>query len=232
MTTLQNAITVDPTQENQQRPPLKSRLILGDCIDKLKELPDESIDLVVTDPPYLVRYKGKDGRTLLNDDNRKWLYPAFREVQRVLKKDSFVVSFYGYTKVQHFMRAWMSVNLYPVGHFVCVKDYASRASFTAISHECAYLLAKGKPIEPKHVPNSVQEMRYSGNKLHPTQKHTALLKTFIQAYSRPGDVILDPFAGSGSTAVAAKSLGRECIAIEKDPTYFKLAKQRLLKTDA
>ncbi|NEP17875.1 MAG: DNA methylase [Leptolyngbya sp. SIO4C1] len=216
------------TFQSRPYPKPQSRLILGDCITILKTLPSQSIDLVVTDPPYLVNYTARDGRKIMGDTCKKWVYPAFQEIARVLKNNAFIVSFYGWHKIQHFMQVWMTLGLSPVGHFACVKKYASKRGFTASHHENAYLLAKGHPrLSSAKAPRSVLEMPYSGNKLHPTQKPVELLSTFIKAYSRPGDTILDPFAGSASTAIAAKSAGRECIAIEKDPQYFALAKQRL-----
>lgn len=214
--------------ENTTTLQAKSRLILGDCIHVLKTIPDHSIDLVVTDPPYLVNYKARDGRTIMNDRNGAWVYPAFQEIARVLKNDAFIVSFYGWNKIHYFLQVWQKLGLRPVGHFACIKSYASTRGFTAMSHENAYLLAKGKPSKPASAPCDVMSMPYSGNKLHPTQKPTELLGRFIRAYSKRGETVLDPFAGSASTAIAAKSLGRECIAIEKDPQYFALAKQRVL----
>ncbi|MEM6840395.1 MAG: DNA methyltransferase [Cyanobacteria bacterium P01_C01_bin.120] len=206
----------------------RSRLILGDCINVLKTLPGHSIDLVVTDPPYLINYKARDGRSIMNDSNKDWVFPAFQEITRVLKNDAFMVSFYGWNKAHHFLRVWQKLGLRPVGHFACIKSYASKRGFTEMSHENAYLLAKGNPSKPVSAPRDVLAMPYSGNRLHPTQKPIELLSRFIRAYSKQGDTILDPFAGSASTAVAAKSLGRECIAIEKDPQYFTIAKQRVL----
>ena len=209
-------------------PEAKSRLILGDCIDVLKTLPKQSIDLVVTDPPYLVNFTDRNGRKIAGDRNKDWVDPAFQEIVRVLKDDAFIVSFYGWTKVHHFMRTWRTLGLRPVGHFTCIKSYASSKGFTAGSHENAYLLAKGKPSLVKAAPREVLDMPYTGNTLHPTQKPVKLLRTFIRAYSQRGDTVLDPFAGSASTAIAAKLAGRECIAIEKDPHYFAQAKQRVL----
>ena len=74
------------------------RIIHGDCVQELRKLPDASADLILTDPPYLVRYKDKSGRSVANDDNIRWMYPAFSELFRVLKPNSYCVSFYGWGK--------------------------------------------------------------------------------------------------------------------------------------
>jgi len=73
----------------------------------------------------------------------------------------------------------------------------------------------------------VIESRYSGNHLHPTQKPLEAIRPLIEAYSRPGDIVLDPFAGSGTTAAASRQLHRSFIGIELDPTYFRNATRRL-----
>jgi adenine-specific DNA-methyltransferase len=89
------------------------------------------------------------------------------------------------------------------------------------------LLAKGNPSQPAQRIPDVLEWKYSGNKLHPTQKPLCVLTPLIQTFSRPSDIVLDPFCGSGSTLVAARELGRRYIGIELSKTYFELAEQRL-----
>jgi site-specific DNA-methyltransferase (adenine-specific) len=71
------------------------------------------------------------------------------------------------------------------------------------------------------------EMPYSGNKLHPTQKPVSVLAALIRSFSLPGELILDPFMGSGSSCAAALLTGRKYAGIEMDPTYLRLATARL-----
>jgi DNA modification methylase len=99
------------------------RIIAGDCVDVLAEMPDASVDLIVTDPPYLARYQSRDGRRVTNDDRADWLAPAFLELSRVLKPDRFCVSFYGWHQADRFLRVWRRFGFRPVGHLVWVKDY-------------------------------------------------------------------------------------------------------------
>lgn len=124
-------------------------ILNGDCTHILPTLPANSIDLIVTDPPYLVGYRDRSGRTIANDRNADWLQPAFIEMYRLLRDDRFAISFYGWNYVEKFMTAWKSAGFRIVGHFVFAKHYASRTGFTEARHECAYLLAKGKPIAPR-----------------------------------------------------------------------------------
>jgi hypothetical protein len=101
-----------------------------------------------------------------------------------------------------------------VGHLVWTKDYHSSERFVRYAHEAAYLLAKGNPDPPRVVLRNVLDWRYTGDALHPTQKPVMALLPLIMAYSRFGDIVLDPFAGSGTTAVAAETLGRRYIGVD------------------
>ena len=71
-------------------------VINGDCLNVLPQIPAGSVNFVLTDPPYLANYRSRDGRTVPGDDNDAWLAPAFSEIHRVLERDSFAVSFYGW----------------------------------------------------------------------------------------------------------------------------------------
>jgi site-specific DNA-methyltransferase (adenine-specific) len=205
-----------------------NRIINGDCLAVLPQLQEGSVDFVLTDPPYLVGYRDRSGRSLAGDVAGDWLKPAFAEIFRVLKPGRFCVSFYGWNKVDQFFAAWRAAGFYPAGHLVWVKDYASSKGLLAYQHEQAYLLCKGnggaRPLQP--LPD-VLPWSYTGNRLHPTQKPVRSLKPVIEAFTQPGDVVLDPFCGSGSTLLAAKILGRGYIGIELDAEYCQTARERL-----
>lgn len=203
------------------------RIVLGDCSRVLRTLPDACVDFVLTDPPYLVGYRDRSGRAVPNDDNDRWMYPAFAEVFRVMRPDTYLMSFYGWGRADRFLSVWRECGLAVVGHFVWVKGYASAVKHAQMRHEQAYLLAKGSPKPPARPPSDVQPWRYTGNKLHPTQKPVAALTPVVDAYCRPGGLVLDPFGGSGSTGVAARKCGRRYLLVERDPEYHRLAKERL-----
>ena len=206
---------------------LRNTLLKGDCLNILPGLPAESVDFALTDPPYLARYCSRDGRTVPNDDNDAWLKPAFADIYRVLKRPGFCVSFYGWSRADRFLEAWREAGFRIVGHLVFPKRYASSAHYLRYQHECAYLLAKGNTAPPYAPLADVMAWRYTGNRLHPTQKPIAALLPLIEAFSAPGDLVLDPFAGSGSTLVAARQLGRDWLGIEIDDDYHAAAVQRL-----
>lgn len=204
------------------------QILQGDCTEVLKTLPDSSVDLAVTDPPYGVRYQDRMGRTIANDgDSLDGVLGAFPALYRVLRPNSLCVCFYGWNRVDAFFNAWTNAGFRPVGHIVWAKSYASRARFLRAHHEQAYLLAKGNPAKPARPLQDVQPWIYSGNRSHPTEKAVRILTPLIESFSRPGDVILDPFSGSGSTAVAAALAGRRYLGIELDAGYCAHARRRL-----
>lgn len=113
------------------------------------------------------------------------------------------------------------------GHFVFTQSYASKTGLVKYQHESAYLLAEGRPPAPAEPIADVMPFQYSGNRHHPAEKPVAVLRTLIEAFSRPGDTVLDPFADSGSTCIAARELGRRYIGIELDAIYYAAAESRL-----
>lgn len=206
---------------------MNGRVIHGDCVDVMSRLPAESVDFILTDPPYLVRYRDRTGRSVLNDDNDEWLDPAFGEMHRLLKPGSFCVSFYGWDAADRFIAAWRRAGFSIVGHIVFHKRYASSVGFLERRHEQAYLLAKGSGRRPAAPLPDVLDWTYTGNRLHPTQKPVSVLKPLIRSFTARGEIVFDPFCGSGSTLVAAQRLGRGYLGIELDARYHRTACDRM-----
>lgn len=206
---------------------IADQIIHGDCTAVLPTLPAESINLVVTDPPYGVRYRDREGRSIANDDCLDVVLGAFPDLYRVLKRDSLCVCFYGWNRIDEFFAAWTAAGFRPVGHIVWHKGYASSTRFLEARHEQAYLLAKGRPRPPPAPVPDVQPWEYSGNRAHPTEKAVGILTPLIRSFSQPGEVVLDPFSGSGSTAVASALCGRRYLGIELEARYCTIAERRL-----
>ena len=205
-----------------------NRIINGDCREVLSTLAPRSADLVVTDPPYLVNYKDRLGRSIANDRaSDDDVLECFSDLYRVLKPDSFCISFYGWNRIDAFHSAWTRAGFSLAGHIVWHKRYASNARYLEYRHEQAYLLVKGKPRTPAAPLSDVQPWEYSGNRLHPTEKAVGILRPLVETFSRPSAIVLDPFAGSGSTLVAAALAGRNYIGIELERRYCQIADKRL-----
>lgn len=214
-----------------------------DCLEALRQLPDKCVDLVVTDPPYRTISGGtnskwssgwsnsvlskNDGKIFANNDikHKDWI----REVFRVLKDDS---------------HAYFMTNLINLFN---IKDIAEKEGFvlhnllvweknTANANRwymknCEYTLFFRKG-NAKTINNPSSKTVHSfvnpvGNKLHPTEKPIELMQFYISNSSKQGDIILDPFMGSGTTAVAAKQLNRHFIGYEIDKTYYNTALRRI-----
>jgi site-specific DNA-methyltransferase (adenine-specific) len=206
---------------------LTQQVIQGDCKEVLRSMPNESVDFVLTDPPYFVRYKDRSGRSIANDDHPESVLGAFNDLYRVLKPNSFCVSFYGWNSVASFFEAWKRAGFTAAGHIVWHKDYSSRRGFLNARHEQAYVLVKGHPARPARPLDDVRPWEYSGNVAHPTEKAVSVLQPLIRSFSRPGDFVLDPFSGAGSTLVAAALSGRRYIGIDLEAKYVELACRRL-----
>jgi site-specific DNA-methyltransferase (adenine-specific) len=117
------------TVANALQSSFTNQILHGDCIDVMQQMPAKSVDFILTDPPYLVNYRDRSGRTIQNDVDETWLKPAMAEAYRVLKQDRVAVMFYGWTKVDAFFKAWRSAGFQPVGHIVFRKSYSSRSRF-------------------------------------------------------------------------------------------------------
>lgn len=202
---------------------------LGDCIALMQQLPAESFDFALTDPPYGVQYLDRSGRSLQGDRDLGWLKPAFGELYRVMKPDTQVVTFLGWNKVFEFASAWRSAGFRIGGHLVFPKRYTSSSGLVRYQHESAYLLVKGSPRPPAHLIGDVIEFQYSSNNWHPTQKPVQALIPLIESFCPHGGVVLDPFAGSASTLVAARLVGRHAVGMEIDPKVHHAAQTRLAR---
>ena len=148
-------------------------------------------------------------------------------MHRVLATDGFCLTFYGWPHADRFMQAFRAAGFRPVGHFAFPKPYVSSVGHVRCQHESAYLLAKGNPRTTSPLPDVMPWNENTGNTLHPTQKPVGILKPFIESYSPAAGTVLDPFAGSGSTLLAAKELGRGWLGVEMDAKYHAVASQRL-----
>jgi len=196
----------------------------GDCLEVMKQIPDKSIDLILTDPPYGVkRDKGFGGfggfgrpiaRRQYNDcwDENRPNKIYFDEILRISKKALIFGGNYFadiLPQSRHWI-VWDKLNTMPTfGDCELIWTNIKRNSVKKITYQYNGLLGKEKE-------------RY-----HPTQKPVKLIKELIEKYSDENDLVLDPFIGSGTTAVACKDLGRKCIGIEISEEYVKIAIKRL-----
>ena len=100
----------------------------GNCVEVMRGIKSESVDFVLTDPPYINRYKDRDGR-VIRSDNFQWVKPAFAELYRVLKGNSFCALFYGWAHIHKITAAFTDAGFRPIGHLIFPKPYTSGARF-------------------------------------------------------------------------------------------------------
>lgn len=204
-----------------------NRIIHGEASAQLAQMPDHCVDLIITDPPYLVGYRDRYGRTIANDQNPDGVLPAFPQMARILRDDRYMILFCGWCAIDQFSAAWTHAGFRTVGQIFWRKNYTSSAWHTECNHESAWLLAKGNPARPLAPISDVREWVYSGNRNHPTEKAVDILTPLVRAYSNPGDVVLDPFSGSGSTSVAAALNDRRYLGIELNEAYCEHSRHRI-----
>lgn len=224
----------------------------GDCLERMKEIPDKSVDMVLTDPPY--------GTTANKWDSILPFQDIWREIKRVLKDNGPAVVLFGsepfssllrQSNIKEFKYDWIWKKSKKVGHL--------NAKFQPMNgHETISVFCKGrtfyypqglrdiKPIRKTHsnngtygscskdtiqkitgYPSTVLEFPHDKSVGHPTQKPVALLEYLIKTYTLEDETVLDFTMGSGSTGVACKNLNRNFIGIERDDKYFEIAKTRI-----
>lgn len=204
----------------------------GDCLELMKNIPDGSVDLILTDPPYGIdltpqRENGKFKNTkVANDDTLEWLEGYVDELYRVSK--NVVCLFCGWQHIDKFKVAiekrFMVKNI-----LIWNKDWFGMGNNYRPNYEMIILACKTNFTTPsKNKSNILTYRRLSPQKLtHSCEKPVNLLKDLITELSNEKDVILDSFMGSGSTCVACKTTNRRYIGIELDDKYFDIACERL-----
>jgi len=221
---------------------IESNLLCGDCLELLRDVPDHSVDLVVTDPPYLITTAGgglnrDPGRKIW--DNLKPLENGFNtavldEVCRVMKKINIYI-FCSLKQVpillDYFVKGkgcnfniicWHKTDPTPA----CGNKYLSDTEYIMFFREKGvrvggnYHTKRTFYVTPS---NRAESKKYE----HPTVKPLNIVKNLILNSSAEGDIVLDPFMGTGTTCVAAASLGRRYFGIELDEIYYRIAQQRI-----
>lgn len=215
-----------------------------DCLVGLKDIEDGSIDLIVTDPPYLINYHSakydtshKFSTPIANDTNKSLIIDIMPELYRVLKDDSAIYMFCSPNTVE-FFKAEIEKYFNVKNLIIWVKNNGTIGDcFAAYSRGyeiCIYANKGRKFINGKRITDVWSSEKIPGlkkivgqNQLHQNQKPLELIKLMIEKSSSMGELVLDPFMGSATTAVAAMELGRNYVGFEMDPYYFRVAKQRI-----
>lgn len=222
---------------------MKSELYCGDCLEVMKQIPDNSVDLVLTDPPYKIITGGrKDGvnskrpNGILSEnknffqnkipDMSLWIAEAYR----TLKLGSHCYIFTNLLNLQKTICESMRAGFKLHNLLIWEKNNCTPSQYYMKNCEYVLFLRKGKAKYINNIGDSKTVHRFNnvvGNKLHPTEKPVELMEYYLLNSSNLNDIVLDPFMGSGSTGVAATKNGRKFIGIEINKEYFQIAQKRI-----
>jgi len=229
-------------------------LMLGDCLERMKEIPDGSVDLVLADPPY--------GTTACKWDTIIPLEPMWIQLKRIIKPNGAIVLFGSQpftsllvcSNLKGYKHQWVWNKNNSAGFATAkIRPFAVCEDilvFSGDGKKVSYIpqMTKGKlrvkggysssdnyGIKPtkkicdEYYPKNLIEISNASQvgKVHPTQKPVALMEYLIKTYTNENETVLDFTMGSGTTGVACKNLNRKFIGIEKDAVYFEIAKKRL-----
>ncbi len=242
-------------------------IICGDCLEKLKEIPDNSIDMIFADPPYFMQTSGdlnrSDGTRFsgvsedwdkfenlknYDDFSCKWL----SECRRILKPKGSIWVIGGFQNIYRLGYLMQEMGFWILNDVVWTKPNAppnftgtrlqnrhetllwcspKRGASYTFNYQTLKSINGGKQdssvwdigicIGPERLKDK------DGHKLHATQKPEKLLYKVILASTKPGDIVLDPFMGTGTTGAMAKLLGRHFIGIEREKKYIEAAQKRI-----
>jgi len=199
-----------------------------DCLEGFKKIPDRSIDLILTDPPYGLNKQG-----IKNDHDLSLFYSILPESHRVLKDNSFFITFFSTKflpyifKNNPFQYYWNFILYCPNGRVMSPIGFTKYMSCVVFKKGNPKMVKRSKDIFVDTPGKMVEPDEGFIN--HPTPKPKTFIKEILNMFSKEGDIVLDPFIGSGSTAVACKILKRNYIGFDINYDYCKLSKNRISK---
>ena len=195
-----------------------NKIYCMDCLDGMREIPDKSIDLVITDPPYGIKVGGKNAveckEYQLFDDSKTPSDEIFKEIFRISKNQIIFGGNYFIDKLTP-SSCWIVWDKDNTGNF-------ADAELAWTSFDTAVRIFKWRWNGMLQ-----EDMEHKEERIHPTQKPIKLFEWIIKNYAKEGDTICDPFFGSGACLVAAVRMGHSFIGFEKEPTYFEKAQIRI-----
>lgn len=220
----------------------------GDALTLMKGIPDETIDLIVTDPPFAIDFKAKR-----NNYNRtqerviegyneipKEKYYEFttnwmREAYRILKATGSMYVFSGWTNLKDILNSLDEIGFITINHLIWKYQFGvfTRRKYVTSHYHILFVVKDSKNYKfnkIEHYPEDVWIINreyWTGKIKTPTKLPIELVKKIILFSSDEGDIVFDPFIGSGTVAVAAKMLGRHYLGFEMVKEYCEFAKKRL-----
>lgn len=219
---------------------MSARLMLGDCIEIMKKMESCSIDLVCTDPPYRTVTGGDNGnrpkgmlsgnKKLFEHQNDVSIKDWMPEIYRILKDGSHAYVFTNFLNLCEMMEEARNVGFGLHNLLVWEKNNKTPSQFYMKNCEYILFLRKGKAKYINNIGKSDTVHKFNniiGTKTHPCEKPVDLLKFYICNSTKEGDMVADPFMGTGSCGVACNEARRDFLGIEKDESFYRVAEQKI-----
>ena len=205
-----------------------NKIITADSLEFMKSLPDKSIDLVLTDPPYNAVDIGPDKKTYslgkMQLPLEEYIHFCKEWVDEALRVGKTVIFTPGIANVCYYPQpTWMIC-----WHKPTAVSFNRFGGFNAWEPIMVYgKVAKGKRLGQDYIYQITLNLSKGPEKNHPCPKPPFLIERLMDKFSNEGDIVMDPFNGSGTTTMIAKRLNRQFIGIDINPEYNKIAEQRL-----
>lgn len=226
---------------------MKTNIIYNEnCLDGIKMLPDNCIDLVVSDPPYLLNQRGNAGNSggmLQKELNKKGKVFEFNsvniedylhELYRVLKDGTHCYLMCNHVNLTHFLKVIDESKFHFIKCLIWQKGNVILGTKYMNAFEYILFMSKGtnRNVNDCGIPDilsvpNIKTKDIGGGNIHDSEKPVKLMEILITQSSNKGDIVLDPFAGSGSTLLACINKNRKFIGWEIDPKYHKLCEKRI-----
>ena len=223
-------------------------IYLGDARQLLREIPDGTVDLVVTDPPFAIKFRAartnyhrtgsrvvEGYREIAAEDylafTKEWMEQAFR----VLRPNGSLYVFSGWNRLRDVLQSLDETGFTTINHLIWKYQFGVYTRKKYVTSHYHILFAAKDPkkyffSKAEHYPEDVWVINreyWTGKRKTPTKLPLALVKKILAFSSREGDLVLDPFLGSGTVAAAAKEMGRHYLGFEIVPEYCEMAKERV-----
>ena len=224
----------------------KIKLINGNCLDTLKNIPNESIDLIVTDPPYPTTSRGNAGNSggmLQKDINKKGKVFTYNNINckeyapefyRLLKDGSHCYVMTNHINLIDMLNTFTDVGFHFIKSLIWNKGNKIMGQYYMSQYEYILFFRKGKGKKINNCGTSdilsisnKKTKDKDGKNIHDTEKPVELMEVLVNNSSQENELVLDPFMGVGSTGIACIKNNRNFIGIEIDENYFTIAKERM-----
>ena len=208
-----------------------------DCLEGMKRISGGSVDLIVTDPPYLINYsrhvKGhRFENKILNDNNPELISKYIKECYRILKNNSAMYMFTSHKTVDFFKQELENTGFNVKNMIIWDKQRQGMGDTSTVfgfQYELIFFVSKGQPkIRGKRLSDIWSFPKVVGrNQVHQNQKPIELIERCVTKHSNEGDVVFDGFMGSGTTAIACINTNRNYIGFELDEEYYETSIKRI-----